>query len=159
MGAWGTKVQTTTLSALEGNIINSLDPVVGVDPTKNAPSISVVNTALGTLDTAVDTINDNLSNIKYSQTMLMDRVYTVDDYTVDDINQFDTIKLRLGFGNYIAIDEVEVTVAEFKTTSANMRMGLAYNNQSFNIYYNSDTSIKLAECGTGFVSVIGIKYN
>ena len=50
MGAWGTKVQTTTLSALEGDIINSLDPVVGVDPTKNAPSISVVNT-----------INDNLS--------------------------------------------------------------------------------------------------
>ena len=68
MAGWGTKVQTTTLSALEGDIINSLDPVVGVDPTKNAPSISVVNTALGTLDTAVDTINDNLSGFKFYPT-------------------------------------------------------------------------------------------
>lgn len=100
MGAWGTKVQTTTLSALEGNIINSLDPVVGVDPTKNAPSISVVNTALGTLDTAVDTINDNLTELE-------ERIELMNFESFNSIliqpNSTESVEINLNKKTYISI--------------------------------------------------------
>lgn len=112
MGEWGTKVQTTTLSALEGDIINSLDPVVGVDPTKNAPSISVVNTALGTLDTAVDTLNDNLTD---GLTYL--RGYTIYEDNPNIAQNADTT-IDINFSDLLAYERIIVNFSIIDQTGS-----------------------------------------